>query len=327
MIDVKIGDALANLKAWPADKKFDMVFVDADKGSYQAYYDTAGPGLSPGGAVVAYNVLFKGAPYVGPSKFDNRRLNPSSSPPAPPAVEVASDAVVSGVGNKPILDRMRLDGKAALVTGAGQGIGRAFAHAPALARQDKADCGDPAAIACMVDTVVEKFGAIDIAVNNAGVNKNSAAEDTPLSDWDLTLNLNTLAPGDGDDAALPPPPPPAPLKPAAAASPSRSTNASRCAALALPRGPGGPPADEPPSALLPAALADCATRGTASASANAAASATVATALFGAGLAAAELARYAELRARGAAAREVAYNTGRFFRPGLRALAMLHSLR
>ena len=27
-IDVKIGDALANLKAWPADKKFDMVFVD-----------------------------------------------------------------------------------------------------------------------------------------------------------------------------------------------------------------------------------------------------------------------------------------------------------
>ena len=43
----------------------------------------------------------------------------------------------------------------------------------------------------MVDTVVEKFGAIDIAVNNAGVNKNSAAEDTPLSDWDLTFNLNT----------------------------------------------------------------------------------------------------------------------------------------
>ncbi|KAH8074586.1 O-methyltransferase [Aureococcus anophagefferens] len=192
-IDVKIGDALANLKAWPADKKFDMVFVDADKGSYQAYYDTVLDRglLAPGGVVVVDNVLFKGAPYVGPSKFDNRSWNDGGAavaafndhvaaddrveqvmlpirdgitiirlkdqpalapvaaaaapvvaqapepvvvaPPAPPAVEVASDAVVSGVGNKPILDRMRLDGKAALVTGAGQGIGRAFAHALAEA--------------------------------------------------------------------------------------------------------------------------------------------------------------------------------------------------
>lgn len=30
---------------------------------------------------------------------------------------------------RPILDRMRLDGKVAYVTGGGQGIGRAFAHA------------------------------------------------------------------------------------------------------------------------------------------------------------------------------------------------------
>ena len=264
-----------------------MVFVDADKGSYQAYYDTvlARGLLAPGGVIVVDNVLFKGTPFLGPSKFDNRSWNDGgaaiaafndhvakddrveqvmlpirdgitiirlkdapAAPPAPPVVVAApvvappapvavaeeppaapaaakaepateADAVITGVGGKAILDRMRLDGKAALVTGGGQGIGRAFCHALAEAGASvcvadiavdraqavaaeleakgakafaiKADCMDPAAISHMVDRVVEVYGALDIAVNNAGVNKNSAAEDTPLADWDLTFNLNT----------------------------------------------------------------------------------------------------------------------------------------
>ncbi|XP_014880211.1 NADP-dependent mannitol dehydrogenase-like [Poecilia latipinna] len=42
----------------------------------------------------------------------------------------------------------------------------------------------------MVDTIVSKWGAIHIACNNAGINKNSASEDTSLEEWDQTFSVN-----------------------------------------------------------------------------------------------------------------------------------------
>jgi NAD(P)-dependent dehydrogenase (short-subunit alcohol dehydrogenase family) len=123
--------------------------------------------------------------------------------------------------NPPILERFRIDGRIALVTGGGQGIGRAFAHAlgeagatVAIADLDggkaatvkaeleakgisslalATDVTDPAAVEAMVSAVVSEFGRLDIAVNNAGINFNSAAEDTTLEVWDQTFNVNTRA--------------------------------------------------------------------------------------------------------------------------------------
>ena len=42
----------------------------------------------------------------------------------------------------------------------------------------------------MVKAAVDRFGTLDIAFNNAGVNFNSNAEETSLEEWDLTFAVN-----------------------------------------------------------------------------------------------------------------------------------------
>ena len=39
--------------------------------------------------------------------------------------------------------------------------------------------------------MVKQLGGLHIAINNAGINKNAAAEDTTEEDWDMTFNVNT----------------------------------------------------------------------------------------------------------------------------------------
>lgn len=115
----------------------------------------------------------------------------------------------------------RLEDKVCIVTGATAGIGRATAllfaeegaKVLAVARREDllkelcaeaqdssgtieyctADVGDPAAVAAMVAAAVEKFGHLDVAVNNAGVmDDNTAIADTSNEMMEKVFRINTF---------------------------------------------------------------------------------------------------------------------------------------
>jgi predicted O-methyltransferase YrrM len=61
-IDLRLGPAVATLDKMIADKvaPFDIAFIDADKGNYDAYYERCLQLVRPGGLILCDNMLWSG---------------------------------------------------------------------------------------------------------------------------------------------------------------------------------------------------------------------------------------------------------------------------
>jgi len=67
-IELHIGDAVQIIEN--LDMVFDLVFIDADKREYLAYYETVLPKVTKGGFIIADNVLWDGKVTDKPETWD-----------------------------------------------------------------------------------------------------------------------------------------------------------------------------------------------------------------------------------------------------------------
>src|SRR3712207_5759821 len=56
-VELRLGEALASLRALPAEETFDLAFVDADKTGYPAYVEELHPRMTANGVVLLDNTL------------------------------------------------------------------------------------------------------------------------------------------------------------------------------------------------------------------------------------------------------------------------------
>ena len=118
---------------------------------------------------------------------------------------------------------MSLEGKVAVITGAGTGIGQGIALAMAkegaaivvdyvgkaeIAQETidqvtklggkvigvDADISNPEDVAMLIQKTVEAFGELNIFVNNAGIEKKFAFIDYPLEEWQKIMAVNLTGP-------------------------------------------------------------------------------------------------------------------------------------
>ena len=118
-----------------------------------------------------------------------------------------------------ILEKFRIDGQVAVVTGGTKGIGKAIVLALAEAGADiavisrkpqqdiehsvltlgrrymhhSADLTDRSQTRKVIDAVFKVMGDVNILVNNAGIIRRGSAEEYPEEDWDDTLEIDLTA--------------------------------------------------------------------------------------------------------------------------------------
>ena len=98
-----------------------------------------------------------------------------------------------------IAERLAAEGANVVVSGRSETAGEAVAERIAAGSADgdatfvRADMRDPDDVAALAEAAAERYGSVDVLVNNAGVQTETAADDATLDDWAFVVETDFRA--------------------------------------------------------------------------------------------------------------------------------------